>query len=81
MSSANTQSGPHSATSNTVTLPAPTAWPIVLAFGITLVMAGLITSLSVMILGAILAVSAALAGSSMCFLTKRKCKFPLRRSK
>jgi hypothetical protein len=57
MRSPNEQSHPHSATTSTVTLPAPTAWPIVLAFGITLLMAGLITSLSVMILGAILAVS------------------------
>ena len=37
-----------------VTLPAPTAWPITLAFGVTLLFAGLITSLSVLILGAIL---------------------------
>ena len=37
-----------------VKLPAPTAWPIVLAFGITLLFAGLVTSASVSILGAIL---------------------------
>ena len=37
-------------------LPAPTAWPIVLAFGITLVFAGLVTTASVSVLGAILAV-------------------------
>jgi hypothetical protein len=42
-----------------VNLPAPTAWPIILAFGITLLFAGLLTSASVSILGAILA----LAGS------------------
>jgi hypothetical protein len=42
----------------TVNLPAPTAWPIVLAFGITLLLAGLLTSASVSILGAILAVTA-----------------------
>src|SRR5271155_1806670 len=41
-----------------VTLPAPTAWPIILAFGITLLLAGLLTSASVSILGAILAVTA-----------------------
>jgi hypothetical protein len=41
----------------TVNLPAPTAWPIVLAFGITLLFAGLLTSLSVSILGAILFVT------------------------
>ncbi len=39
-----------------VELPAPTAWPIVLAFGIALLFAGLVSSASVSILGAILAV-------------------------
>jgi hypothetical protein len=43
---------------DTIRLPAPTAWPIVLAFGITLLLAGLLTSASVSILGAILAVAA-----------------------
>jgi hypothetical protein len=38
----------------TIELPAPTAWPIVMAFGLTLVFAGLVTSASVSILGAIL---------------------------
>ena len=37
-----------------VELPAPTAWPIVLAFGIALLSAGLVTSASVSILGALL---------------------------
>ena len=37
--------------------PAPTAWPIVLAFGFTLVFAGLLTSVSVSVLGALLAVA------------------------
>jgi hypothetical protein len=41
----------------TVNLPAPTAWPIILAFGITLLFAGLLTSPSVSILGAILFVT------------------------
>jgi hypothetical protein len=41
----------------TVKLPAPTAWPIVLAFGVTLLSAGLVTSASVSILGAILTVT------------------------
>jgi hypothetical protein len=40
-----------------VRLPAPTAWPITFAFGITLLFAGLLTSASVSILGAILAVA------------------------
>src|ERR1700747_2519924 len=37
--------------------PAPTAWPIVLAFGFTLVFTGLLTSASVSVLGAVLAVA------------------------
>jgi hypothetical protein len=41
----------------TVSLPAPTAWPIILAFGITLLCAGLLTSVSVSILGGILFVA------------------------
>lgn len=40
---------------NAVELPAPTAWPIILAAGITLVFAGMVTTLAVSILGAILA--------------------------
>jgi hypothetical protein len=40
-----------------IEMPAPTAWPIILAFGLTLVFAGLVTSSSVSLLGAILAVS------------------------
>jgi hypothetical protein len=43
-----------------VKLPAPTAWPIVLAFGITLLAAGLVTSPSVSFLGAILAFAASI---------------------
>jgi hypothetical protein len=41
----------------TIEMPAPSAWPIILAFGLTLVFAGLVTSWSVSFLGAILAVS------------------------
>src|ERR1700758_4982702 len=37
----------------TIELPAATAWPIILAFGLTLVFAGLVTSASISILGAI----------------------------
>jgi len=40
-----------------IELPAPTAWPIVLAFGLTLVAAGLVTSVSVSILGAVLVIA------------------------
>jgi hypothetical protein len=42
-----------------IALPAPTAWPFVLAFGCTLLFAGLVTSVSVSLLGAVLS----LAGS------------------
>jgi hypothetical protein len=41
----------------TVELPAPSAWPIVLAFGITLMFSGLLTNVSVSLLGAILALA------------------------
>src|ERR1700675_1412159 len=44
-------------TPGTVNLPAPTPWPIILAFGITLLFAGLLTNASVSILGAILFVT------------------------
>jgi uncharacterized membrane protein len=37
--------------------PARTAWPLVLAFGFTLVFAGLLTSASVSVLGAVLAIA------------------------
>lgn len=46
-------------TPETVNLPASTAWPIVLAFGITLVFAGLVTSAPMSIVGAVLFVTAA----------------------
>jgi hypothetical protein len=40
-----------------IELPAPTAWPIVLAFGLTLVFAGLLTSAAVSLLGAVLTIA------------------------
>src|SRR5215467_7986330 len=42
-----------------IEVPAPTAWPFVLAFGCTLLFAGLVTNISVTLLGAVLS----LAGS------------------
>ena len=53
---------PNSATtttnnSSTLELPAPTAWPFVLAFGIALAFAGLVTSESVSVLGAVLVIA------------------------
>ena len=40
-----------------IELPAPTAWPIVLAFGFTLLFAGLLTDVSVSVLGAVLSLA------------------------
>jgi hypothetical protein len=42
-----------------VELPAPTAWPIVFAFGLTLVAAGMVTTGAISVLGAILSVAGA----------------------
>src|SRR5258708_23793691 len=55
---------PNSATTTTTNpspleLPAPTAWPLVLAFGITLAFAGLVTSEPVSVLGGILIIAGA----------------------
>jgi hypothetical protein len=47
------------ATPGTVNLPAPTAWPIVLAFGVTLLFAGLVTTASISLVGAALSLTAA----------------------
>jgi hypothetical protein len=40
-----------------IEVPAPTAWPLVLAFGSTLIFAGLLTSLSVSLLGVVLTIA------------------------
>ena len=55
MSSQNLESDADNTSVPIVRLPAPTAWPITLALGVTLLMAGLVTSFSVTILGAVLA--------------------------
>jgi len=44
-------------TPRTTEVPAPTAWPFILAFGATLLFAGLVTSMSVSVLGAALALA------------------------
>jgi hypothetical protein len=41
----------------TIEVPAPTAWPFILAFGATLLFTGLVTSMSVSVLGAALALA------------------------
>ena len=40
-----------------IEVPAPTAWPFVLAFGCTLLFAGLVTNISVSLLGAVLSLA------------------------
>lgn len=42
-----------------IRVPAPTAWPIALAFGVTLLVAGMVTSEAVSVLGAIVAIAGA----------------------
>jgi hypothetical protein len=51
------QTGQNSGTPREIEVPASTAWPLVLAFGFTLLYAGLLTSLSVSVLGAVLSVA------------------------
>jgi hypothetical protein len=51
------QLDPRSPAPREIELPAPTAWPFVLALGSTLLFTGLVTSLSVSVLGAVLAVA------------------------
>jgi hypothetical protein len=58
MDSYNSRTEATGAAPSTIILPAPTAWPIILAFGITLLFAGLVTNASLSVLGAVLAVTA-----------------------
>jgi hypothetical protein len=51
------QTGQSSQVPREIDVPASTAWPLVLAFGFTLLFAGLLTSLSVTVLGAVLSVA------------------------
>src|SRR5512138_182810 len=51
------KTGQNSTGPREIDVPAPTAWPLVLAFGFTLLFAGLLTSLSVSVLGAVLSVA------------------------
>lgn len=45
---------------NVIQLPRPTAWPLVLALGIALIMAGMVTNIAVGILGLVLSIAGAL---------------------
>jgi hypothetical protein len=54
MPPADSQSQASETSTGTIHLPAPTAWPITLALGVALLMAGLVTNAAIGILGAIL---------------------------
>jgi hypothetical protein len=54
MAPAESRSQSSEASEGTIHLPAPTAWPITLAFGVALLMASLVTNAAIGILGAIL---------------------------
>jgi hypothetical protein len=47
----------HNVATSVIEVPAPTAWPFVLAFGFTLLCGGLLTDASVSVLGAVLAIA------------------------
>jgi hypothetical protein len=67
----------HSGTSRELGLPAPTAWPFVLAFGFTLLFAGLVTSTSVSVLGALLAVAGCIGWFCEVFPREREVVVPV----
>ena len=54
-------------TPHTIEVPAPTAWPFIVAFGATLLFAGLVTSMSVSVLGAALALAGCVGWFSAVF--------------
>jgi hypothetical protein len=53
------QQDPSSTETNVIQLPAPTAWPMVMALGISLVLAGMVTNIVVALLGLLLTVAGA----------------------
>jgi hypothetical protein len=60
-----------------IEVPASTAWPLVLAFGFTLTFAGLLTSVSVSVLGAVLAVAGCVGWFREVFPHEREETVPL----
>jgi hypothetical protein len=52
---------------NTVQLPRPTAWPLVLALGVSLIMAGMVTNIGVGVLGLVLSIAGSLGWFSQVF--------------
>jgi hypothetical protein len=58
-------------------VPAPTAWPFILAFGCSLLFAGLVTSVSVSLLGAVLALAASIGWFREVFPHEREETVPV----
>jgi hypothetical protein len=60
-----------------IQVPAPTAWPLALAFGLTLLFAGLLTSLSISLLGAVLCVAGCTGWFQEIFPREREETIPV----
>jgi hypothetical protein len=60
-----------------IEVPAPTAWPFLLAFGVMLLFAGLVTSMSVSLLGAALAFAGCIGWFREVFLHEHEVSVPV----
>jgi len=60
-----------------IEVPAPTAWPFVLAFGCSLLFAGLVTTLSVSLLGAVLSLAGCIGWFREVFPHEREVTVPM----
>jgi hypothetical protein len=67
----------HSGSPRELESPAPTAWPFVLAFGFTLLFSGLVTSMSVSALGAVLAVAGCIGWFREVFPREHEVTIPV----
>jgi hypothetical protein len=67
----------HPGTPREIESPAPTAWPFVLAFGSTLLFAGLVTSSSVTVLGTVLGVAASIGWFREVFPREHEVPVPV----
>ena len=60
-----------------IEVPAPTAWPFVLAFGCTLLFAGLVTNVSLSLLGAVLSLAGSIGWFREVFPHEREVTVPV----
>lgn len=67
----------HPGTPREIESPAPTAWPFILAFGFTLLFSGLVTSSSVTVLGAVLAVAGGIGWFREIFPREHEVPIPV----